>query len=168
MDNLIERVDVGRRPIGGIRNDSLGVISKGFEASLGWQTKKLQINLGFVLVDMEDEDGNLIPANRRKAAPTGDRFNWSTLWQATSELQFGYSLNSVGDLDEVYEDVRPGYTLHNIQVNWTPRAVRGLRASLAVNNLFNEGYIEQTSLAFFQSIIPEPGHDIRISLSYNF
>jgi len=170
MDNLIESTTGGQggSEITGIGNDTLGVTSKGYELSLGWQIKNLQTRLSYVHSDIEDETGTPIAVSRRKAAPTGDRFNWNIVWQATPEIQLGYTLNYVGELKDVYETARPSYTLHGIQTLWSPQTVKGLTASLAVNNLLNKGYSEQTSIAMGDDIIPEPGRDIRVTLSYSF
>ncbi len=170
MDNLIESTEGGRmgRPITGIGNDTLGVISKGYELSLSWQTKMLQARLSYLHADVEDEPGTPIGVSRRKAAPSGDRFNLNLLWQATSEIQFGYTLNSVGELKDVYETAREAYTLHNIQALFSPQSVKGLTAAIAVNNLFNKEHSEQTSISQGNAIIPEPGRGIRLTLSYSF
>lgn len=170
IENLIEVLSGGRRgaPITGIMNDTLGVVSEGFEFSLGWEYKTFSTSVNYLHVDIEDKDGNPIEVTRRKAAPAGDRINWSTVWQATPEILVGYSLNAVSKLKDVYETARPAYTLHNIQMLWSPQTVKGLTASLAINNLFNKEYSEQTSIESGETIIPEAGRDIRITLTYNF
>ena len=170
MDNLIESTEGGRQgaPITGIGNDTLGVVSKGYEFALNWQTRSLQARLSYLHTDVEDETGTPVAVSRRKAAPTGDRFNLNLLWQATPEIQLGYTLNSVGELKDVYETAREAYSLHNIQVLFSPQSVKGLTAAIAVNNLFNTEYSEQTSIAQGNAIIPEPGRDIRLTLAYNF
>lgn len=170
MDNLIESTEGGQRGsvVTGIGNDTLGVISQGYELSLGWQMKSLQARLSYIHANIEDETGTPIAVTRRKAASTGDRFNCNLLWQATSEIQFGYTLNYVGELKDVYETARPAYTLHNMQAGFSPQSVTGLTASLVVNNFLNTEYSEQTSIAQGNAIISEPGRDIRVTLSYKF
>lgn len=170
IENLIEVLSGGRRgtPITGIRNDSLGVVSNGYELSLGWENRTFKTLLRFIHVDIKDGDGNHIQVTRRKAAPAGDRFNWTTSWQIVPELEFGYALNAVSKLKDVYKTARPGYATHNVQIVWSPQAVKGLTSSIAVNNIFNKEYSEQTSIELGEAIIPEVGRDIRVTVTYNF
>lgn len=168
MDNLIERVGGGGGLVTKIWNDTLGVISKGYDLSLSWSNKKINTSLSFMHVDIKNINGEMIQVGRRKVAPTGDRFNWSVLWKVNSEIQLGYRLNSVSKLQDVYDTERPGYVLHNIQALWKPASIRRLTTSVVVNNLFDKEYSEQTSIESGGTIMPEPGRDIRVSLSYNF
>lgn len=168
MDNLIERVGGGGGLVTKIWNDTLGVVSSGYEASLNWQLGSLQTRLNYMHLVVEDATGAPIGVSRRKAAPSGDRFNLNLLWQANQDIQLGYTLNAVSELKDVYETARPGYVLHGLQTNWTPRSVEGLMASFAVNNLLNKHYSEQTSIASGDAIIPEPGRDIRVTFTYSF
>ncbi len=168
MENLIERVGGGGGFVSKIWNDTLGVISKGYELSMGWKGKNVHILMGYVHVGIKDKDGNPIEVSRRKVAPTGDRFNGNVLWQVNPEIQLNYMLNAVRTLKGVYESDRPGYVLHGIQAHWSPQSLKGLMVYLAVYNLFNKEYSEQTSIESGGSIIPEPGRDIRVSLAYRF
>ena len=168
MENLIERIGGGGGLVSEIWNDTLGVVSKGYEFSLGWRTKNIRTNMSYIHVSIKDNEGNLIEVSRRKVAPTGDRFNWNILWQVNPELQLGYLLNAVKKLKGVYESARPGYVLHGIQTSWKPGSVKGLMVSLAVNNLLNKEYSEQTSIENGGAVMPEPGRDIRVSLAYRF
>lgn len=170
MDNLIEVTVGGKQglPVSGIGNDPFGVISKGYELSLDYQIKNLINRFTYIHTDVENEDGEPIEATRRKAAPSGDRFNWNLSWQPIPELQVGYTLNLVGKLNDVYEIPRPAYVLHNVQLLWFSQTVKGLSAALAVNNLFDKQYREQTSIAQGEAIILEPGRDLRVTLSYKF
>lgn len=170
IDNLIEVLSGGRKgaPVTGIMNDSLGVVSDGYEFALEWKYKTLKTQIDYIHVDIKDKDGNYIEVTRRKAASAGDRINWRTTFQATPEILIGYSLNAVAELKDVYDTPRPGYTLHNIHMSWSPKAVKGLRASIAVNNLSNKEYSEHTSIEKGEAIVPEAGRDIRVTLSYSF
>lgn len=170
MENLIEVTTGGKQglPVSGIGNDTLGVISKGYEFSLEYKIDNFTNKLSYIHTKVENENGEPIAVTRRKAAPSGDRFNWNLSWQPTSEWLFGYTLNSVGKLKDVYETVRPAYVLHNVQLLWFSQTIKGLSVALAVNNLFDKQYSEQTSIAQGEAIIPEPGRDLRATLSYKF
>jgi hemoglobin/transferrin/lactoferrin receptor protein len=168
ISNLIEREGGGGGPVTAIRNMPLDLISEGYELKAAWKTDKLTSSLSFIHVDTEDEDGNAVTVSRRKAASMGDRFTGDINFQINKEMQVGYTLYAVAKLTDIYESDRPGYTIHNIQMQWHFSSVEGLKAALAVNNLFNKTYSEQTSIARGESIVTEPGRDIRVSLSYTF
>lgn len=168
MENLIERVGGGGGLVSKIWNDTLGVNSEGYEVSLSWEIKALQTRISYIHVNIEDKNGDPIGISRRKVAPTGDRFNWDLSWQINPEVQVGYTLNAIKRLKKVASTERPGYALHSVQALWKPKSVSGLTASFVINNLLNKQYSEQTSIDSGGTVMPEPGRDVRLSLTYNF
>jgi hemoglobin/transferrin/lactoferrin receptor protein len=152
----------------------MDVVSTGWELRAGWGLKGFETNLGFIHVDVEDQHGDPIAITRRKVAPVGDRLVWDSHWQVHDRLLLGYTLTAVASLDG--DDVapgqseRPGYTVHDVQAQWSPTFVDGLILALAVHNLFDHRYSDQTSLEdpYYQTIVEEPGVDVRFMATYRF
>ena len=168
--NLIEKSGP-QGTINEIYNNPLDVISEGYELKASWENKQVRTSLGFVHVDTEDENGNAIMNTRRKAGAIGDTIVWDNTWGITNELKLGYTLTSVSKFDDVPAGavVRPSYILHDVQVQYKPNSVKGLTLSLALNNIFDKEYFEQTSIEGSDDTIQEEvGRDIRASFKYVF
>ncbi len=167
IENLIAQIGGMRgQPVTGFYNDD-PVTSEGFEVRAGWRFGGFKTSVSFTRAETTDKDGNAIRMSRRKGASTGDRLVWSSFWQIRSNLNFGYTLNYTGDLKEDDLD-REGYVLHNIQGQWQPGFLPDLNITLAVGNLFDHGYSEQTSSGDDDTAVPEPGRDIRLGVTYRF
>jgi hemoglobin/transferrin/lactoferrin receptor protein len=166
IENLIVQVG-GQRgaPVTGFYNDD-PVISKGWEARAGWRYGGFKTSLGFAHARTEDEDGNLIGISRRKGASTGDRFVWDSFWQVHEQFGFGYTLEAVAGIDEDELD-RSGYVLHHLQAQWRS-VIPNLDVTLAVRNLFDHYYSEQSTIGDKDTATPEPGRDVRVSVVYRF
>jgi outer membrane receptor protein involved in Fe transport len=104
------------------------------------------------------------------ATSSGDVISFNMQYRPGEEFDFGYSLVVVQKNHDVDQDsdLRDGYTLHGIQAQYHPMFFHGLTISLAVNNLFDETFANQTSLAYFGDAVLEPGRDVRIGVSYQF
>lgn len=166
IENLIVQIGGSRGlPVTGFYNDD-PVTAKGWEARAGWHYRGFRTSLGFTQVRTEDKDGNLIGVNRRKGASTGDRLVWDSFWQIHDQFGFGYTLEAVSGIDEDELD-RSGYTLHHLQAQWLS-AIPNLDITLAVRNLFDHDYSEQTTIGEEETATPEPGRDVRVSIAYRF
>ncbi|NDY71104.1 TonB-dependent receptor [Desulfobacter hydrogenophilus] len=172
LTNTIEVESGGRmgQPITAIYNNPDTLTSKGYEVNLAWSIKQFRTRLAFSSFETEDGDGNPAGVIRRKTAATGDQLIWDLKWNPKPNLTFGYTLTYVADLTKVPEgdNERPGYVLHAIQASWQPEAIEGLTLSLAVDNLFDKDYCDQTSIEGDYGAISEPGRDIRLAVTYQF
>jgi hemoglobin/transferrin/lactoferrin receptor protein len=169
--NTIERVGGGGGPVAKIISNPDTIKSQGFEVRTGWSWRSFVTRLGYTSVDTTDSDGNPVGIIRRKAASSGDQLVWDSSWSPREDLMLGWTLTAVAGLDDVPEgdDERPGYTLFDIQAQWQPPALRNLTLGLAVHNLFDRRYSDQTSIASSRTgIIHEPGRDIRLALTFRF
>lgn len=91
-------------------------------------------------------------------AATGDRFVWDNQWWIKHNLSLGYTMQVVAGLDEGVLQL-PGYTLHDAQVQWRPMAMRNLTLSLAVRNIFDRLYREQTTIDYEEGgVRARPGY----------
>lgn len=172
LTNTIEVAEGGRRgqPITGIYNNPDTLTSKGFEVNLTWGISQFQTRLAFSSFETEDGQGNPAGIIRRKTAASGDQLIWDMQWNPMPNVTLGYTLTYVADLTKVPQEdnERPGYVLHAVQASWQPEAVKGLTLSLAVDNLFDKYYCDQTSIEGDYGAISEPGRDIRLAVSYQF
>lgn len=169
IDNMIEWVGGGMTYPAYIRNMPGTLRTKGWEVRATWGVEKYQTTLAFVKTDVT-ADGEPLGVVRRQGASLGDRFTWSNQWQVTPEISLAYHLNAVRRLKDIPAGSigRPGYVLHDIQAQWEPRAIRGLSINLAVNNLTDKRYSSQSSIAAADSILIEPGRDVRLTLKYQY
>jgi hemoglobin/transferrin/lactoferrin receptor protein len=172
LTNTIEVESGGQRgqPITAIYNNPDTLTSKGYEVNLTWAIKQFRTRLAFSSFETEDGDGNPAGIIRRKTAASGDQLVWDLKWDPKPNLTFGYTLTYVADLTKVPEgeNERSGYILHAVQASWQPKAIEGLTLSLAVDNLFDKYYCNQTSIEGDYGAISEPGRDIRLAVSYQF
>lgn len=170
IKNLVERVDGGKFPVAKIWNNPNRITSLGYELRCGWGMGAFDTTLAYSHSKI-DEAGKSVTPVRRKIAPSGDRIVWDSRWQAFPGLALGYTLTAVTRLTSVPagSQERPGYVLHDIQAEWEPVWLPGLKLSLAVNNLLDKYYCEQTTIASANTAtVPEPGRDVRITISYRF
>ncbi len=91
---------------------------------------------------------------------------WDTSWQVRPDFSCGYTLDAMAGLDK--DDIdRSGYVLHHLQAEWTT-SIDGLSVQLAVRNLFDRRYSDQTSVGTDSTAVYEPGRDVRLAMTYHF
>ncbi|WP_442891214.1 TonB-dependent receptor domain-containing protein [Congregicoccus parvus] len=117
----------------------------------------------------------------------GDTWVADASWRPFDGFDVGWNARLVQGIDdiEIPESItevpggtidKPGYVTHDFYARWSPAAVDGLTVSLTVKNVFDKLYLSHGSLedmtAFpgFAGVVgaPEPGRDIRVSISYRF
>lgn len=168
IENLIQQVGGTQgQSVSGFYNDD-PIISKGYEASLRLNSKHLSTSLSFSKTDMEDEDGNAIAVVRRVGASTGDQYSWDTQWHSDDKrISLGYNLQYTDDIKtDSFE--REGYITHGINSSWKPQEMQDLTLSFAVVNLFDENYVDQTTIGDDDTGIYEAGRNIKLSAKYTF
>nr|WP_320115816.1 TonB-dependent receptor [uncultured Desulfuromonas sp.] len=168
IDDLIAQVG-GQRgaPITGFYNDD-SIEVNGWELRLAWQLSDFRTSVSYTRARAEDDDGELIGAGvgNRTAATTGDRLMWDTSWQVRPDFSCGYTLDAMAGLDK--DDIdRSGYVLHHLQAEWIT-SIDGLSVQLAVRNLFDRRYSDQTSVGTDSTAVYEPGRDVRLAMIYHF
>ena len=172
LTNTIEVESGGRRgaPITAIYNNPDTLTSKGYEVNLTWGFEQFRTSFAFSSFETEDDDGNPAGIIRRKTAASGDQLIWNLKWNPRPDITLGYTMTYVADLTKVPagDNERPGYILHGIQASWQPETLAGLTLSLAVDNMFDKYYCNQTSIEDEDGAISEPGRDIRMAVSYKF
>nr|WP_286009949.1 TonB-dependent receptor [Larsenimonas salina] len=146
------------------------VESRGVEASIGWGVGRYDTRLSYTTVDLEDADGKPLGDAMAIGASTGDSWVWDHEYRL-EHVTLGYTLNAVERLSDVADGdtEKPGYVTHDLRAQWRPAAYSGLTLTLAVNNVFDKAYFDQTTFALEgNSAVYEPGRDVRLGMSYAF
>lgn len=174
FNSRMKNIITAEAGMGGVVNalvNSEPLSSEGWETRLGWGFDGYNTSIGYTHVKTRDENGEPVSTSRRLAASTGDRLVWDNRLEVLDSWTFGYTLTYVARLTDVAEGAiqRPGYLVHAVQAGWTPDFVSGLTLTLAVDNLFDRRYSQQTSITDRAgNAAYEPGRDIRFGFEYSF
>jgi len=159
----------------------------GFEAYINYQYGQLTTSLTYSRAESElsafaqyddldgarldRQQGDTISANASYELAT---LNVSLYWEVLHADNVDQGL----DLDGAsLSNNKDAYTVHNINANWTPESVVGLKVIVGVDNLFDEFYASQSSRTgvsfhprfgelYLQDF--EPGQNIKATVSYQF
>lgn len=85
-----------------------------------------------------------------------------------SGLKGGYELQYFGERKTLNGPNTDSYFLSNLNLMTDIRWVKGLEASLAVYNLFNEHYLHPVSDSSWHNSLLQPGRTVRFRLEYRF
>ena len=100
---------------------------------------------------------------------------WNYIYvQDLNNIEVFHRMVEIGWSEETTEIDKPSYQVHDVYVQWQPND--NVSVNLSVQNLFNEHYIDHSSVADYNDVpgwegvsgIYEAGRDVRISLTYNF
>lgn len=83
-------------------------------------------------------------------------------------LKAGYELQYFGERKTLNGPNTDSYFLSNLNLMSDIRWVRGLEASLAIYNLFNEHYFHPVSDSSWHNSLMQPGRTVRFRLEYRF
>jgi len=83
-------------------------------------------------------------------------------------LKAGYELQYFGERKTLNGPNTDSYFLSNLNLMSDIRWVRGLEASLAIYNLFNEHYLHPVSDSSWHNSLMQPGRTVRFRLEYRF
>ena len=166
--------------------------SEGVELQLGYQADHFGANLFYITSDSE-LNGHPVEGYEQigLANSSGDRLGIDLRFAPTASVELGWRIEHVADLNNLevlqrsvaigwISDVqfidKPGYTLHDVFLSWTPEMAPNVQVNLAVTNLFDELYRDHATVGDY-SAIPgwgivvgpyEAGRDIRASISARF
>ncbi|MBU3023777.1 TonB-dependent receptor [Aestuariibacter sp. A3R04] len=172
--------------------------SSGVEFNLGYRWDSVDVYFGYSSVDVE-----LSPREGLYTVPystidingyefvglgnsRGDTWVLGADYTVTADISVGINVTMVDDInidtlhqaldngwtDSLYNLNKADYTVVDIYGEW--EITNALRANLAVTNLFDEAYIDHSSVGDYSEVFPsvvgpqEAGRDIRISLTYDF
>ena len=172
--------------------------SSGVEFNLAYRWDSVDVYFGFSSVDVE-----LMPREGLYSVPynsidingyefvglgnsRGDTWVLGADYTVTADISVGFNITMVDDInidtlhqalengwtDSLYSLNKADYTLVDIYGEW--EVTNDLRLNLAVTNLFDEAYIDHSSVGDYSEVFPsvigpqEAGRDIRLSVTYDF
>ena len=165
ISDLIRKNPAGGGSVTNIYNSDVDIISKGYELKASYALAPFKTSLSFLHANVEDENGVAI-LERRVAGSVGDTFVWDNSWRINPEFALGYTLTSVGKLDDEIE--RGSYVVHDLSLEYKPASMKNLTLYFAINNLFDKEYYAQTSIESGDTFVEEAGRDFRASFKYVF
>jgi hemoglobin/transferrin/lactoferrin receptor protein len=117
----------------------------------------------------------------------GDTWVLDLVWRPVDQLDLGWNMRLVQGIDDIEVPFaitgvagstidKPGYTTHDVFLRWRPAFTKALTVNLTVKNIFDKQYLSHGSVedltAFpgFAAVhgAPEPGRDIRVSVTLRF
>ena len=172
--------------------------SSGVEFNLAYRWDSVDVYFGFSSVDVElmpREDlysvsYNSIDINGYEFVglgnSRGDTWVLGADYTVTADISVGFNITMVDDInidtlhqalengwtDSLYSLNKADYTLVDIYGEW--EVTNDLRLNMAVTNLFDEAYIDHSSVGDYSEVFPsvigpqEAGRDIRLSVTYDF
>ena len=172
--------------------------SSGVEFNLAYRWDSVDVYFGFSSVDVElmpREDLYSVPYNSIDingyefvglGNSRGDTWVLGADYTVTADISIGFNITMVDDInidtlhqalengwtDSLYSLNKADYTLVDIYGEW--EVTNDLRLNLAVTNLFDEAYIDHSSVGDYSEVFPsvigpqEAGRDIRLSVTYDF
>ncbi|MHC6647207.1 TonB-dependent receptor [Alteromonas sp. HB246098] len=172
--------------------------SSGVEFNLAYRWDSVDLYFGFSSVDVElmpREDLYSVPYNSIDingyefvglGNSRGDTWVLGADYTVTADISVGFNITMVDDInidtlhqalengwtDSLYSLNKADYTLVDIYGEW--EVTNDLSVNLAVTNLFDEAYIDHSSVGDYSEVFPsvvgpqEAGRDIRLSVTYDF
>lgn len=172
--------------------------SSGVEFNLAYRWDSVELYFGFSSVDVElmpREDLYSVPYNSIDingyefvglGNSRGDTWVLGADYTVTADISIGFNITMVDDInidtlhqalengwtDSLYSLNKADYTLVDIYGEW--EVTNDLSVNLAVTNLFDEAYIDHSSVGDYSEVFPsvvgpqEAGRDIRLSVTYDF
>lgn len=158
--------------------DNVGKIeTKGFILTARHQWENLLTTLHYSHARPELDGNPLGDDNLWLGTSTGDTLVAKLSYQVSDKLEMGWSGEFVRRLTDIPADTewadyqeKPGYSLHDLYVQWSPLASDPLLLNLSINNLFDKYYFHHASYTAGErgTGIPAMGRDVRLSLTYSF
>ena len=192
-DVILDQLGSGPAPQDSIYYENVGTFdADGFEFRVSYTAEKWRADAFYTTYDSTLNDNPVDGYEHIGLAnASGDNFVFSVAYMPVAQLEIGYRLTHVQDLNDIevlhraleigwidalQQVDKPGYTVHDIYVQWLPTGSENLRVNLAVDNLFDKRYRDHASVADYNNIpgwegvagLYEAGRDIRLSVSLGF
>jgi len=171
IDDYIETVWVSRTEANMVNAGELDI--KGFEASFAYNKGDLS-----TLLTYSHSESNFEKTGNPLKRQPGDAISLGIDYNINQNLDLSWNSLFVREEDDLYYDgsstylVKESYNIHNIALNWKPKAVNGLTVIAGVENIFDEEYYAHTSehrvARGAATTDYEPGRNFKLTLSYKF
>ncbi|WP_201575398.1 TonB-dependent receptor domain-containing protein [Psychrobacter sp. H8-1] len=145
---------------------------KGVELAANYRMDNFGMGLSYSRARSEgSETGDSIPSVSGSSADSGDRYMVNLNYEPSDELGLGWRSTYVASITDNSGDTKPNYDVHDVYMNYSPRQLEGVKATVGVYNLFDETYASHSSrldTAADASTDFEMGRNIKASLTYQF
>ncbi len=166
------------QPVGacqGVVNKDEDYKIKGVELAADYKMNNFSMGLSYSRARSKGEDtGYSIPSVTGSSSESGDKYMVNLAYAPTETTDIGWRSTYVASVmpNTGENDIeKPSYNVHDIFMNYSPKQVDGLKATLGVYNLFDEAYASHSSrLNPIDDVTTdfEKGRNIKASLTYQF
>ena len=185
IENFIEFVRSGGTRVGldcatgqsggacqGAVNSDEDFTIKGVELAADYKVDNFSMGLSYARARSKgDKTGNSIPSVTGSSSNSGDKFMVNLNYEPSDIVGLGWRSTYVTSITDNKQNTKPNYDVHDIYMNYAPRQLDGVTATLGVYNLFDEAYASHSSrLNTLDDAATdfESGRNIKASLSYQF
>jgi hemoglobin/transferrin/lactoferrin receptor protein len=144
----------------------------GVELAANYTTRDFGMGLSYARARSEgDKTGNSIPSVSGSGADSGDRYMVNLDYAANDMVDLGWRSTYVASITDNQGETKPSYDVHDIYMNYAPRQLENVKATVGVYNLFDETYASHASrlnTADATATDFEMGRNIKTSLTYQF
>ncbi len=148
---------------------------KGVELAADYKMNDFSMGLSYSRARSKGENtGYSIPSVTGSSSESGDKYMVNLAYSPTETTDIGWRSTYVASVmpNTAANDIKkPSYNAHDIFMNYSPRQVDGLKATVGVYNLFDEAYASHSSrLNPIDDVATdfEKGRNIKASLTYQF
>lgn len=177
FDNYITDETVGSETT--IYNMEGIVTSKGVEARATYGLGGWDMTLGYLTMDLEDNQGETVVDDMGLGNQTGDRWSLDNRYTfADPQMTIGWTVTAYERLTDLPDDQseRAGYATHDVYASWVPSDMPDLTLTAGIYNLFDKEYTDQNTYylepnsarGITTGAITSPGRDVRLSAAYRF
>ncbi|MBO1530573.1 TonB-dependent receptor [Psychrobacter sp. F1192] len=144
----------------------------GVELAANYSTRDFGMGLSYSRARSEgDKTGNSIPSVSGGSADSGDRYMVNLNYDPNDMVGLGWRSTYVASITDNQGETKPSYDVHDVYMNYAPRQLDGVTATVGVYNLFDETYASHSSrldITNDASTDFEMGRNIKASLTYQF
>ncbi|MEL0616606.1 TonB-dependent receptor [Cobetia marina] len=155
------------------------VTSKGVEARATYGLGGWDMTLGYLTMDLEDNQGETVVDDMGLGNQTGDRWSLDNRYTfADPQLTLGWTVTAYERLTDLPDgqSERAGYATHDLYASWVPGDMPDLTLTAGIYNLFDKEYSDQNTFyletnsprGITPGAITSPGRDVRLSAAYRF
>ncbi|MBP6495749.1 MAG: TonB-dependent receptor [Psychrobacter sp.] len=185
IENYIEFVRSGGTNIGldcatgqlggvcqGVVNKDEDFTIKGIELAADYKMDNFSMGLSYARARSKGEKtGDSIPSVTGGSSNSGDRYMVNLNYEPNDTVGLGWRSTYVAAITDNKQNTKPNYDVHDVYMNFSPRQLDNIKATVGVYNLFDEAYASHASrysASDDKFTDFEPGRNIKASLSYQF
>ncbi len=145
---------------------------KGFELAADYKMDNFSMGLGYTRARSKgDKTGDSIPSVTGSNSNSGDRYMLNLNYEPNDVIGLGWRSTYVASITDNKQNTKPNYDVHDVYMNYSPRQLDNVKATVGVYNIFDEAYASHSSrlnTADAATTDFESGRNIKASLSYQF